>query len=221
MSGRSDEGPEPADRPEGASNIAWRGYIALPSWYDPDRYQPERPGSSRLAWLLGTGGLLLSPLSIAGAVSGWRSARRGNRAGAAATVWCIATLVTSLAFWGPLLLGGSWSPPTSVVLVAGEARTGGVPPAGLGFAASLPTGSYAELDLGIRNPARHAIASSPSSIEVHDRSGGRLAWATDDAVFLNTSELAPGITWVHIWIALPAGRIVGSVDVGDGHVEVR
>jgi hypothetical protein len=154
-------------------------------------------------------------------VSGWRSARRGNRVGAAAMAWCLATITLSIVLWGPLLLGGTLSPPTTVTLEVGAVRTGVVPPTGLGFAASRPTASYAGLDLAIGNPSGQAIAFSPSSIEVHDQSGGRLAWSTDDAAFLGASELAPGTTRVQIWVALPAGRVVGFVDAADAHVEVR
>jgi hypothetical protein len=129
--------------------------------------------------------------------------------------------VISLALWVPLFHEDGASPQATVELETGGVRTGVVPPAGLGFAASRPTASYAWLDLTIRNPEGQAISFAPASIEVHDQSGGRLAWATDDAEFLAASELAPGSTQVQIWVALPAGRVVDSVDAVDAHVEVR
>ena len=179
--------------------------------------------SSRLAWLLGTGGLIIPFLSLAGMWSGYRAAHRGNhRAGGLAVVWCLLTLSISIALWGPLFLGGTWRAPTTYSLVATGLQAAVEPPAGLGFAASGPTASYAELDLTIRNRSGDAVPFSPSSIEVSDRTGSRLAWATDDEVFLTTSELpARSSQQVHIWVALPAGRAVASIQVGDSRIEVR
>lgn len=207
MSGPSEEPREPVDRPEVASTIVRRCYIPLPSWYDPDRYQPERPGSSRLAWLLGALGLVLPPLSLVGAFSGWRASRRGNRAGTAAMAWCALTAVTSLALWVPLFIEAGSSPPATFALELEDVRTGAQPPTGLGFAASEPTSSYAEIDLAMRNRSSQQLALSPTSIDVYDRSGNRLAWATDDAAFLAQRDLGGNgfSTYGSGWRCPPAG----------------
>jgi hypothetical protein len=200
----------------------WRGLTPVPSWFDPGRYRPERPGSSRLAWLLGAGGLLVAPLSVAGVVSGWRAARRGNRSGLAAVAWCVVTAVISVLHWGPLLLGDTWSPPTTFAVEVTDVREGARPPAGLAFAASRPTSSYSEIDLSIRNRSTSEVPLSPSSLEVHDGSGGRLAWATDDAAFLAMGALSAGASRdVRIWVALPAGRLPASIDVADVRVQLH
>lgn len=213
-----EQDPDPSDA---ASTILRRGFIPLPSWFDPGRYRPLSPGSSRPAWLLGTGGLLIPLLSVAGAFSGYRAARRGNRAGTMALVWCVVTASISIVYWGPILLGGTWTAPTTYVLEASALRSGVQPPAGLGFAASEPTASYAELDLVIRSGSEDSVPFSPSSIEVRDQSGHRLAWATDDASFLDIGELtAEGSQQVHIWVALPAGRTVSAIEVGDTRLEL-
>ena len=205
-------------------SVNWRQFwIPFPSFFDPGRYRPLSPGSSRLAWVLGTGGLIIPFLSIAGAISGYHAARRGShRAGGLAVVWCMLTASISIAFWGPLFLEGTWKEPTTYTLEATNLRTGVEPPPQLGFASVLPASSYAELDLEIRNRSNDPVPFSPSSIDVSDRTGSRLAWATDDDAFLTTSELpAKSTQRVNIWVALPAGRGVGSIQVGDSHVEVR
>jgi hypothetical protein len=215
--------PDPdLDASDAASAIMRRGFIPLPSWFDPGRYRPLSPGSSRPAWLFGTGGLLIPFLSVAGVVSAFRSARRGNRAGTAAIVWCVLTASVSVAFWGPLLVGDTWQAPRTYSLDVTNLSSGADPPARLGFATSAPTASYAELDLTIRNRSGHPVPLSPATIDVSDQTGGRLAWATDDDTFLATRELTgDGTQQVHLWVALPAGRSVASVEVGDSGVDVR
>lgn len=197
--------------------------MPLTSPFDPGRYRPLGLGSSRPAWLLGAGGLLIPFLSVAGAWSGYRAVRRGNhRAGALAVVWCLLTLSISIAFWGPLFLGETWEEPTTFALEATDQGSVAERPAGLGFASVQPASSYAEVDLVIRNRTGDPVPLSPSSVDVSDRSGIRLAWATDDEAFLTSSELpAESTRQVHLWVAQPAGVHVGSVQVGDTTVEVR
>ncbi len=218
--GEAEQDVDPAER----SGDEWpQRFIAFPSAFDRGRYRPLGLASSRLAWLLGTGGLIIPFLSLAGMWSGYRAAHGGNhRAGGLAVVWCLLTLSISIALWGPLFLGGTWRAPTTFAVEVTDLRTGVERPTELGFAASGPTASYAGLDLAIRNRSGDPVPFSPSSIDVSDQSGRRLAWATDDEVFLASNQLPGRSTQaVHIWVALPAGRAVGSVQVGDSHVEVR
>jgi len=221
-SGRRD--PEQDVDGTGRFGDAWpQRFISFPSAFDRGRYRPLGPASSRPAWLLGIGGLIIPVFSLAGVWSGYRAARRGShRAGGLAVVWCMLTASISIAFWGPMFLEGTWKEPTTYALEATNLRTGVEPPPQLGFASVLPASSYAELDLEIRNRSNDPVPFSPSSIDVSDRTGSRLAWATDDDAFLTTSELpAKSTQRVNIWVALPAGRGVGSIQVGDSHVEVR
>lgn len=196
------------------------GLARLPSGFDPGRYRRMRADSSSPAWLLGAAGLLVPLFSVVGVLSGYRATKLGNRLGAAAATWCVLTAAVSVAMWASLFTGEASPSPSPFALAVTDVTTDAIRPAGLTFASTMPPTHYSVLDLTVTNESSEDAPLSPTSIEVQDASGQRLAWATTDETFLATTNLPAGASIeANLYVALPTGSAMASMSLGEARVD--